>query len=423
MMAMGMVDIAMIGRVSTDAIAAVGLGHVYTFGLMIVGLGMLQAVDPLISQAVGAGDERAIGKHVQRGVVLACVFSVPACLLAWPAGPVLAFFGQPAVAAGMAEGYVHASIPGILPFLLFMLLRQTLQAFSRTAPVVLAAVLANVVNVFLNWVLIDGNLGFPALGATGCAWASSICRWLLFGSLLTLGWKELRPHLLPLRREAAAPKPLLRMAHLGLPLGLAMAAEYGAFMMTLLLMGRIGPREVAAHQVSITLASFSFMFPLGIGAAAAVRVGYAVGRSDMAGARRASAIAITAGASIMVVSAALFLLVPEPLAWLFTNQREVVSVAVLLIPVAGVFQVFDGVQAVATGVLRGLGDTRTPFKVHLLGFWVLGIPLGCYLAFAAGAGPRGLWWGLVVGLAVSAVILLLRVHFRLRGDVARVLID
>ena len=423
MMAMGMVDVMMIGRVSTEAIAAVALGHVFTFGLVIIGLGALQALDPLISQALGAGDQRALGTHLQRGLVLAALFSVPACALSWPAGPVLTFLQQPADVVPIAESYIHASVPGLPPFLVFVVLRQTLQAFSRTAPIVWTTILANLANVLFNWVLIFGEFGFPEMGATGCAWATTACRWLLVASVLALGWKDLRGHLLPLRREAAERGPLLRMFRLGLPIGLGIALEYGAFMATALMMGHIGEREVASHQVAITLASFSFMFPLGIGAAAAVRVGYAVGRSDPAGARLASTIAVCAGALIMTLSGVLFLAFPEPLARLFTDKPEVVEVAALLIPLAGVFQVFDGVQAVASGVLRGLGDTRTPFKVHLFGFWVLGIPLGWYLAFEAGAGPRGLWWGLVVGLGVAAVILLARIHFRLRAGVERVVVD
>ena len=419
-MSMGMADIVMIGRVSAESLAAVSLGHVLVFGLMIVGMGVLQAVDPIISQAVGAGDRNSVGTDLQRGLVLTVLLSVPVCLLALPARSVLEFLEQPPTAIPIAEAYIHASIPGVLPFLMFVLLRQTLQAFSSIAPLVWTIVLANLVNVFLNWALIFGEFGFPALGAVGCAWSTTLCRFLLAGLLLAFGWRHLHPHLRPFRREALARGPLLRMARLGLPIGVALALEYGAFMTTALLMGHFGERELAGHQVAISLASFSFMFPLGLGAAAAVRVGYAVGRSDIEGARRAAGIAVAAGAAVMAVFGVLFLSWPGAFARLCSDQTSVLTMAVLLIPLAGVFQVFDGVQAVASGVLRGAGDTRTPMLVHLLGFWVLGIPLGWFLSHRTELGPVGLWWGLVLGLAVAAIILLLRVHWRLRGEIKRV---
>lgn len=420
MMAMGVADIVMIGRVSTLALAAVSLGHVLVFGLMIVGMGMLQSVDPLISQAIGAKDHRSISKDLQRGLVMAVLLAVPISLLALPARWILEVLEQPAAAIPIAEGYIHASIPGVLPFLVFVVLRQTLQAFSSIAPLVWTILATNLVNVLLNWVLIFGHFGFPEMGAVGCAWATTLCRFMLVGLLLVLSWRHIRPHLLPLHRQALAWNPLLRMARLGLPIGGALALEYGAFMTTALLMGRFGERELAGHQVAITLASFSFMFPLGLGAAAAVRVGYAVGRSDPAGARRAASISLVAGTAVMVVFAVLFLAWPGVFARLCSNQADALKMAIVLIPLAGVFQVFDGVQAVAAGVLRGAGDTRTPVLVHLLGFWLLGIPLGWYLARRTELGPAGLWWGLVLGLGVAAVILLLRVHLRLRTGVERV---
>ena len=423
MMAMGMADVAMIGRVSTEALAAVALGQLMFFGLLIIGMGILQAVDPLISQAVGAKDHRSIGTDLQRGAIIAVLLAVPISLCALPAGWLLEVFGQPPAIIPVAESYIHASIPGVLPFLLFVLLRQTLQAFSRTGPLVWTIIVTNAVNVLLNWLLIFGNLGFPEMGAVGCAWATTICRFLLVFMLMALGWRQIRPHISPLRRQALELQPLMRMAALGLPIGLAFALEYGAFMATALLMGQLGTRELAGHQIAISLASFSFMFPVGLGAAATVRVGYAVGRRDSAGARRAAGIALAGGVAVMTVFATVFLAWPDAVARMCSDQPEALAMAVVLLPLAGVFQVFDGLQAVASGVLRGAGDTRTPMFVHLLGFWALGIPVGWYLSRRTELGPEGLWWGLVLGLAVAATILVLRVRARLGETVERVRIN
>ena len=422
-MAMGVVDTAMIGRVSAEHMAAATIGHVYSFGLLIFGMGVLQALDPVISQAIGAKDHASIGDNLQRAGLVAALISVLAMAVSIPAAEVFELLGQQPEVIPIATEYVHASIPGVVPFLLFVLLRQTLQAFSRVRPLILTILVANLANVFLNWVLIYGNLGLPALGAAGSAWATSSCRWLMAVVLLALGGRELHSHLLPLRRRALELAPLLRLLQLGVPIGAAFCLEYGAFMTTAMLMGHIGTDEAAGHNIAITLASLSFMFPLGISAAAAVRVGYAVGRADHPGARRAAAASMLQGAAVMVVFAVLFLAWPAELAGLYTNQASALAVAVLLLPLAGFFQVFDGVQVVAAGVLRGLGDTRTPMLVHLFGFWFVGVPLGYWLAFHTETGPAGLWWGLLAGLLVAAIILVARARARLREATKRTVID
>ncbi len=419
-MAMGVVDIAMMGRVSAEALAAVALGHLYSFATLVFGLGCLQALDPLVSQAVGAKDHGTIGSSVQRGLVVAVFLGVLTCLFLVPAAWVFTLLEQPEDVIPDATVYVHATIPGAIPFLIFVVFRQTLQSLSRTAPIVTAILIANAANVVLNWALIFGNLGMPALGAEGCAWATTACRFLLAALLAVLGWRELRSLLVPVRREAFDARGLLNMLRLGVPIGVAHSIEYGAFMVTALFMGHLGTLQLAGHQVAMNLAALSFMFPLGISAAAAVRVGYAVGRADPPGTTRAAATSLIGGATVMTVFAAVFLTLPLTLAGLYTDEIDVAAMAAALIPLAGVFQVFDGVQVVAGGVLRGLGDTRTPMLVHLFGFWAMGIPLGRYLAFGANLGPEGLWWGLVAGLAAVSVVLLLRVRTHLRRGVTRI---
>jgi multidrug resistance protein, MATE family len=423
MMAMGVVDTLMVGRVSAVALAAVAVGNIFVFGVVALGLGTLMALDPLVAQAVGAEDQPAIARAVQRGLVLAGVLSCGLSLALLPGETLLRLLGQPEEIVPLAAAYARANIPGVFPFLAFVMLRQSLQAMGRTRPIVVTIVAANGANVLLNWALIFGHLGSPPLGAVGSGWATSICRGIMAAGLLAFAWRDLRPALRPWRREALEPGALLRMFWLGLPIGVQIQLEYGAFGLIALLMGRLGTLAVAAHQVALNLASLTFMVPLGVSAAAAVRVGQAVGRNDAAGSRAAARAALVTGVGFMTTTAALFLLAPQLLARAYTPDMVVVGLAATLIPIAGVFQVFDGLQAVAAGVLRGWGDTRSPMIVNLIGFWLIGTPVSLYLGFVAGGGPRGLWWGLVAGLAVVALALLLLVRRRLAGDLRRVLVD
>ena len=423
LMLMGVVDTIMVGRVSAAALASVAVGNLYFFVVTIFGMGVLLALDPIVAQAVGAGDAGAVRRAVQRGLVLSVVMSVVVSLGLLGAGPVLRLARQPTEILPDATAYALVSIPGTLPFLAFVVFRQTLQALRRMRPIVVTIVVANLVNVALNWVLIFGHLGAPPLGAVGSGWASSAARWIATTVLVAAAWSTLGPLLRPFDREALARGPLLRMLRLGLPVGFQQQLEAAAFGVIGLLMGSFGTVQVAAHQVAINLASLTFMVPLAVGAAAAVTVGHAVGAGDMPAARRAAAAALLCGAGIMCVSAATFLLAPALLARAYTTDAAVIALAATLIPIAGVFQVADGLQAVAAGVLRGAADTRAPLVLNLLGFWLVGMPVSLVLAYRTDAGPRGLWWGLVAGLGAVAALLLLRTRRRLGGTLRRVVID
>ena len=423
LMTMGVVDTVMVGRVSATNLAAVALGSLYFFSVSIFGIGVLAALDPVVSQAVGAKDHAAVTRGVQRGLLLAITLSALSALLLWPAHSVLALFSQPPDVVPIAAAYARTLIPGLLPFFVFFVLRQSLQAMGHVAPLVVAIVLANLVNVLLDWALIFGRLGMPALGAVGAGWATSISRLLMTLGLLVASWRWMRPHLESFHRDVLAFAPLVRMLRIGVPIGLQHQLEFGAFGVTALLMGTLGTVPMAAHQVAINLASLTFMVPLGVGGAAAILVGRAVGRDDPAGARSAAAASVVVGVGFMAASAALMLALPGPLARLYTNEPAVLSLAATLIPIAGLFQVFDGTQVVALGALRGIGDTRAPMLLCLVGFWLVGLPVSVWLGFYAGGGPIGLWWGFVAGLAAVAFLLLLRTRRRFRGSLARIVVE
>jgi MATE family, multidrug efflux pump len=423
LMFMGVVDTLMVGHLSAQALAAVALGNLYFFTIAIAGVGTLMALDPLVSQAVGAGDEPAIARGLQRGLVLAVLVTVPICLALALVRPVLAAAGEPATLVDPAAAYIRVIIPGMLPFFVFVVFRQTLQATRRIAPIVIVTLAANLLNAALNWVFIFGHLGSPALGVPGSALATTVSRWAMGIALLGAGWRELGPRLRPWRDEAFDTAALGRMLRIGLPIGGQMFLEYGIFALVGALMGRIGTLAMAGHQIALNLAALVFMVPQGAGAAASVLVGQAIGAEDGARARRAAGGGLLLGGGFMVASAIVFLAVPGFLARLYSPDPAVQAMARPLIRLAGGFAVFDGLQAVAIGILRGIGDTRAPIVISMLGYWLIGLPASLLLGFRLGMGPTGLWWGLVLGLAVTAAVLLARVRVRLQGRIHRLLVD
>lgn len=420
LMAMGVADTIMVGRLSAVALAAAALGNLYFMNVTFFGMGTLMALDPLVSQALGAREHAGVAHAMQRALVLLLVLSAATSLVLVAAEPVFVALRQPREVVPDATRYVWITILSVVPYFAFIVLRQSLQAMHRVAPIVITIVGANLINIFFNWVFIYGNLGSPALGVPGAAWATCLSRWAMALGLLATAWRDLKSYLVPIRRDALGFRPVARLFRLGAPIGLQMTLEVSAFGVIGLMMGMLGAAELGAHQIAINLAATTFMVPLGVGAAAAVRVGRAVGAHDAASARRAASVALMLGVGFMALAAVVFMTVPHPLAELFTRDVPVVSIAAVLIPIAGIFQVFDGIQAVAAGVLRGIGDTRAPLIVNLFGFWLLGVPVSVYLGFFTGARAAGLWWGFVAGLGVVALFLLLRIRVRMRRGLVRI---
>lgn len=423
MMLMGVVDTIMVGHLSAVALAAVALGNLYFFGLGVFGIGTLMVLDPVVAQAVGARDEPAIARGIQRGALVALMLALPATVLLLLAEPFMELTRQPAEVVPHAAAYAVRLAPGVFPFFLFVVLRQSLQSMHRTAPLMISIVVANLVNAALSWMLIFGHFGAPALGVIGSAWATTLSRWLLALLLLAMTWRTLQSYLRPVRPEIWRWAPLGRMLRLGIPIGCQYALEFGAFAFVALMMGWLGTLAMAGHQVAINLASLTFMVPLGVADASSILVGHAVGRGDLPGTRGAARAGLLCGIGFMSCTAVVFLSLPGALARLYTSDATVIAVAVGLIPLAGVFQVFDGTQVVGGGILRGLGETKVAMLVNLLGYWFFGLPLSYLLGFVLGLGPEGLWYGLVLGLAAVASTLLVRVRMALARERRRVLID
>jgi MATE family multidrug resistance protein len=311
---------------------------------------------------------------------------------------------QPDVAREAAP-YLRALTWSLLPLLLYASLRRYLQATGRVGAIMVTLITANLVNALACWVLVFGRYGFPALGAEGAGWATCLSRaYMLVGLVAYAWWVERRARAAwPLRFDPVRVREIIRI---GLPSALQMLLEVGVFATAAVLAGRLTADALAAHQVALSAASFTFMVPLGISSAAAVRVGQATGRIDPSGAARAGWTALLLAAGFMCGSALLFLAAPRPILRVFTDAASVVATGVVLLRVAAVFQLFDGVQVVATGALRGLGDTRTAMLANLVGHWLLGLPIGAALCFALGWGVVGLWIGLCMGLVSVAVVLI-----------------
>ncbi|MCC6927528.1 MAG: MATE family efflux transporter [Gemmatimonadaceae bacterium] len=420
---MGTVDAAMVGRVSAVDLAAVALGNFWWITVALFGAGVIMAIDPVVSQAVGAGANSEVALGVQRGLLLALGVAVFASLCLLPTEWLLRVLRQPPEVIPLAARWVRLQVVSTFPYFIFVAIRQSLQAHHVTRPVVVAVIVGNVVNVVLNWIFIFGHLGVPPLGAEGSAISTTIGRFVMTATLVVLGWPSLRHAVRPWRVESRRWVPIARMLRVGLPIGVHQFFEVVAFGGALALIGMLGTVPLAGHEITINLAALTYMVPLGINAAAAVLVGRAIGRGDMDGARREASAALACGVGFMACAAVILVTFPFPLARAFTTDAAVIGVAATLIPIAGIFQLFDGVQGVSSGILRGAGDTRVPMLLNVLAYAVVGLPLGAWLCFGAQWGAAGMWWGLVAALVVAACALGWRVHTHLGRALTRIRVE
>lgn len=419
---MGVEDAVMVGRLGALPLAAVGIGNVFFFGVLILAFGILQALDPLISQAHGAEDEVELRSYFRMGLWATLLLFVPYAVLFLSSESILLFLGQTPTVSHLAAVYLIRLIPGLLPFLGFFAIRQVFVARGLLRPVLLSVLVANVLNIALNFVLIYGVGGWGGWGVAGSAWSTTIGRLAMPGFLiLAVGRKEFSAMLWgEVRPEISLSRGFATLFRIGIPIGLHMGLEMWAFNAAAFWIGHLGEIPLAGHQVALNIASLSFMVPMGMGAAAATRVGQAIGRGDSAGVIAVSRAALWIGGGVMVFFAALFIALPELLARAYSNHLEVVVAAALLIPIAGFFQIFDGLQAVAAGILRGAADTHMIAIVNFISYWMIGLPFGWYIATRFGLGPRGIWWGLTLGVVLVALLLLWRVRLRLRQPFYRV---
>lgn len=416
---MGLVDTAMLGRYSDSALAAAGIANSLLFTVMVLGMGTVMGMDSLVPQAVGANEKSRARQLLWAGMRVGVLIGVPLTVVAGLSPLLLPLAGVDPALTDEAVEYVMWRLPAFIPFMVYQAMRSYLQAYNVTRPIIVTMVVGNIVNVIADVLLIYGDdglaalhlprVGLPALGVTGAALATSIVSVLITAVLLVsvrgLHREQGPTSIKPGERVTGLARTIFNK---GFPVGLQLVAEVGIFALTAVLAGRLGKTPAAAHQVAIMLASFTFSLVVGIGAATSVRVGQAVGAGDTPAARRAGVIGLWFGCACMSIAGVCFVVMPGFLAKMFTNDVSVVTAAIPLLLVAAVFQLSDGIQAVAAGALRGAGDTKSPLIANVAGHYAIGLPVSITLAFGYDMGATGLWWGLSSGLTAVAIVLIWR---------------
>ena len=420
---MSFVDTLFVGRLGPTSLAGLALGSTVFFTVYNVLMAVLLAVAPLVAHATGAGRGREPGLVAGQALILAVLLAVPGAALFLNAQPLLTLLGLPQSAIEPAAAYLRALSPG-LPFALgFVALRGLLEGHGDARPILFIALAGVGVNVFLNDALIFGRYGLPAFGIVGVGLTTAAVFALMFGAAAWLVRTRYRQQTVFANIRRLDPAHLREILRVGWPIAAMLGLEVSAFSVTTFVLGGFGDAVLAGHQIAMQSASMTFMIPLGIATATAVLVGQAAGRRDPAGVRRAGAMGIGLATAFMCASALLFWLAPKVVIGLFVDLNapqnlELVAYAATFLRIAAMFQLVDGMQVTAQGALRGLKDTRVPMLLTLVAYWFVGIATGLVLTFVLDVGPRGMWFGLVAGLAVAALLLVLRFS-RLSGRSAR----
>ena len=408
-MAMGVVDTLFAGPLGAVPLGGLAIGNIAFYAIYVLGGGTLHAMEPMVSQAFGAGRPADAVRALSAGRWLAFLLAVPltGLLLAVPSGLRAIGYGEELVR--VAQSYLVPMMLGLLPALLFTAYRGYLSAVNVTRPIAVGAVAANLLNVLLDWLLVDGKFGAPALGVPGIGWSTTACRLLmlvvlLFAARARFAQDGQRPRWTP-----EWPR-VRRLALMGLPLGGALFAEVGAFGGVGVLMGLLGEVPLAAHQVGLNVTALLFMVPLGLGSGAAVRCGQALGAGDPERVRIAGTTALLNAAAFAVVSGSLLYFGAEAIARAYRLPPEVFDLAVTFLSVGAAFQIADCLQVMGSAVLRGLGETHRPLMYTLLGYGGLAMPFGYVTAFVLGWAPVSLWYGLTIGLATVAILAVRRFY-------------
>jgi MATE family multidrug resistance protein len=406
-MAMGVVDTIMAGRLGAAAIGAGCLGGNLFYPIAIFGTGLLLGMDTLVAQSFGADDARDCRRSLVNGVWLAAALAAPLALVLWALIPLMRAVGTNPRVMVLLGPYLKALLWGMLPLLAYAALRRYLQAVDVVVPITFALVSANLINFAGNWVLMFGHWGAPAMGLEGSGWSTTIARVYMAAVLVAaIVWHERKSGNLLFRMSW---KPdvarLLRLLDLGLPAGLQILIEGGLFGVIAVLAARLDEVSLAAHGIAVNVVATTYMVPLGIGSAAAVRVGQAVGRKDRQGVATSGWTALLLGTLFMGAAGLALWTAPGWILRVFTADAAVIASGAALLRIAALFELFDGFQTVATGALRGLGDTRSPMLAHLAGYWVIGLPVCYVLCFRLRWGVAGIWVGLTTALILIGVAL------------------
>lgn len=405
-MSMGVVDTIMTGRLSAASLGAVAVGNSLLMPLFVLGLGCMMAVTPVVAQHVGGREFHQIGKNARHVLWLGLMLAVPVFFLIRNLDPVFGWIGVTDELVPVSTGYLDAMSWGIFPIFAYAGLRYFNEGLSVTRPAMFVALLGLFLNIPANYVLMYGKLGFPAMGAIGTGYASSLVSFVMFLALFsfTATFSTYRRFEIFSRFGRPDRTHLLELLRIGGPIGLSASMEVTLFAVVSLMISTIGTIAIAGHQIALNVASLMFMIPFGLSVAISTRVGNAVGRKRMDLARFRGRAGILSSTGLMLFTATLMFLLPQQIAGIYTKETEVLELAGQLIIMAAIFQLSDGLQVSGYGALRGLKDTSVPMVVNFIAYWLVGIPIAYYLGNVAGGGPKGMWGGLIVGLSVAALL-------------------
>mgnify|MGYP001024306576 CR=1 FL=1 len=421
--AMNFIDTVMAGRLPEKEIALAALatgGALWSAGLMVV-IGTLMAVQPAVAQLDGAGRQHEAGAVTRQGFWLALALCIPFFSVVYFGAGIMRLLDVDPLIIPTAQGYLKALAFGAPLMCMILLLRFFSEGSGHTKPTMYIGIGGALLNIPFNWVLMYGKFGVPALGAVGCGYATAIV--MLLQALALLVYVRFHRHFKPFGLFERWDRPdipeLASLLRVGMPIAGTLFVEGSLFVAASLLIGRLGPTPTASHLIAINFSALVFMIPLGLGSAVTTRVGNALGRQDPVGARHAGMV----GAGIVLVtqacSATIMLTFPMAIVAIYTTDPSVATLAVSLLALAAIFQFPDGIQICMAGILRGYKDTVVPMIVNVLSYWVVGLTLGYYLTFNRGLGPEGMWWGLIAGLTVGAVLLTARFLWRSQRSIER----
>jgi MATE family multidrug resistance protein len=406
-MLLGVADTVMIGRLGVTEMAALTFANSLFHVPFVFGIGVLTAVSVFTSNSRGSNDSSAARGSCRHGLYLATALGVLLFVLSWLISMRLDWFGQPPEVAARTTGFFLILMASTIPGLASIALKNHADALNRPWPPFWIFLGGVALNIALNWVMIYGKLGCPALGLEGAAWATLISRTAILLAMMV--WLVRTADLqkwIP-QRWLRAPdlQNIKQLLSIGMPTSIQMLCEVSAFSMAGLMMGRISPNAMAAHQIAITLAATAFMIPLGLSMALTVRIGEARGAGERYRLRLIAVSGWLLGAGFSLLAATVFLAFGKQLAALFIQDPEVIGLTAALLAIVGVFQLFDSLQVASSGMLRGLQDARVPAVIGFISYWIIGLPLSAGLAFGQHLGARGVWWGLAAGLFVACVTL------------------
>ena len=411
---MGVVDSVMVGEVGAVPLAGASLGNSLFILIFIIGLGVAMTVTPLIAILVGANRFPECGVYFRQSLIVNIILGLILMFITFICSDFFEHFNQPPEVAAQATSYAKIIALSILPAMLFHTYKQFIEGFSVMKPAMIIAITANLINVFANWVLIYGNLGMPALGLDGAGWATFSSR--VFMAFVIMIYVRNNNYFkqfdISFHFKNVNFPVIKKIISVGLPSGFQYFFEVGAFSFAVIMVGWLGTKQLAAHQIAINLASISFMAVLGISAAGGIRVGNAVGQQDIKEIRRAGFTAIFLGTAIMATAGLIFISFNKFLPTLYIDDPRVISYASSLLIIAALFQLSDGVQGVGIGILRGLTDVRIPTVITFVAYWVIGLPVAYLLGFILDFGVQGVWVGLLTGLTASATMLTLRFNLK-----------